>query len=262
MDLFRGISRCTLGNGLSCSFWDDVWSDGPPLSLHMPRLCSFVVNRNVYVQNFLISPIEDHFHLPVSHQAYSELLILSDLMSRIDLSGDCDSWSYIWGSLKFTSQKFYAFNFRALKSPQHFVWLWKSKFTSKVKVFGWLMLMDRLNTKFLLDHKHCAPPNCDLYCMLRQQQCTETMLHLFFLCPFSTVCWNSLGISWDTNLNLDNMLVAAKANYSGYCFFEKFLLAAWNIWKQRIVSFFIIRSFPFLLGKISLRGIICCCFLD
>lgn len=158
MDLFRGISRCTLGNGLSCSFWDDVWSNGPPLSLHMPRLCYFVVNRNVSVQNFLISPIEDHFHLPVSHQAYSELLILSDLMSRIDLSRDCDSWSYIWGSLKFTSQKFYALNFRALQSPQHFVWLWKSKFTSKVKVFGWLMLMDRLNTKFLLDHKHCAPP--------------------------------------------------------------------------------------------------------
>lgn len=93
--------------------------------------------------------------------------------------------------------------------------------------------MEKLNTKFMLDHKHCAPPNCDLFCVLCQQRCTETLVHLFFCCPFSVACWNYIGISWDSSLNLENMLLLAKALYLGKCFMEKFLLGAWNIWKQR-----------------------------
>lgn len=62
-----------------------------------------------------------------------------------------------------------------------FLWLWKCKATSKVKVFGLLLFMTRLNTKCMLDHKHCAPPDCDLSCMLCSVNPMEDLIHLFFL---------------------------------------------------------------------------------
>lgn len=123
MDIYRGISRCILGNGSSCSFWDDIWSDGPPLSLHMPRLHSFAINKNVSVQSFLPVSVEEQFQLPISQQTYDELLSRSDTITEIDLFGDNDSWAYIWGNLKYASQKYYALNFRAMQPPQCFVWL-------------------------------------------------------------------------------------------------------------------------------------------
>lgn len=33
------------GSGLTCSFWDDVWSDNSHLSFSMPRLYSFGIAR-------------------------------------------------------------------------------------------------------------------------------------------------------------------------------------------------------------------------
>ncbi len=45
-------------------------------------------------------------------------------------------------------------------------------------------MMNRLNTKFMLDYKNCAPPDCDLSCVLCQSVAVEDLMHLFFLCPF------------------------------------------------------------------------------
>lgn len=78
-----------------------------------------------------------------------------------------------------------------------FLWLWKCKATSKVKVFGLLLFMTRLNTKCMLDHKHCAPPDCDLSCMLCSVNPMEDLIHLFFWmfdCPELLECsWYFLG---------------------------------------------------------------------
>lgn len=93
-----------------------------------------------------IFDLEENFHLPLFAQAFQELQPLLTLLESVNLSQDNDVWVYIWGNLKYSSQKFYALNFRALQPPSHFLWLWKCKTTSKVKVFGWLLLMNRLNT--------------------------------------------------------------------------------------------------------------------
>lgn len=41
--LFRGFARCTLGDGKSVTFWEDLWSDqilatNSPVFLHMPEM--------------------------------------------------------------------------------------------------------------------------------------------------------------------------------------------------------------------------------
>ena len=93
-----------------------------------------------------IFDLEENFHLPLFAQAFQELQPLLTLLESVNLSQDNDVWVYIWSNLKYSSQKFYALNFRALQPPSHFLWLWKCKTTFKVKVFGWLLLMNRLNT--------------------------------------------------------------------------------------------------------------------
>ena len=115
-------------------------------------------------------------------------------------------------------------------------------------------MMNRLNTKFMLDHKNCAPPNCDLSCVLCQSAAVEDLMHLFFLCPFAQNCWSLLGITWDTTLSLEAMFIRAKLDYQGSCFMEKFLYAAWHIWKQRNGFIFEQKIPSFITWRQLLKG--------
>jgi hypothetical protein len=83
--------------------------------------------------------------------------------------------------------------------------------------------MNRLNTKFMLDHKHCAPPDCSLTCVLCAAAPIENLMHLFFQSPFAQSCWNLLGISWNTSLSMEDMLTQARTAYREPCFMDKFL---------------------------------------
>lgn len=83
----------------------------------------------------------------------------------------------------------------------------------KVKVFGWLLLIDRLNTRDMLDRKHCAPDGSDLTCVICSSGARETLQHLFFHCTFSSECWAQFGIVWDLSLFFEDMLQHARSCY-------------------------------------------------
>lgn len=132
--------------------------------------------------------------LPLSDLAYQEYLQIqmADPLDR--LSDEYHKWSYIWGNDRFSSQKIYATNFMDVQSPVYLKWIWKSSCTMKVKVFGWLLLIDRLNTRDMLDRKFYAPQGSDLTCVLCSFGERETLEHLFFSCPFCTDRWEQFGI--------------------------------------------------------------------
>lgn len=90
-----------------------------------------------------------------------------------------DKWSYFWGNDKFSSQKVYATNFMHMQPPAYLKWIWKSSCTMKVKVFCQLLLIDRLNTRDMLDRKFCTPEGSDLTCVLCSTGERETLHHLF-----------------------------------------------------------------------------------
>jgi hypothetical protein len=61
----------------------------------------------------------------------------------------------------------------------------------------------------------------------------ETFVHLFFKCPFSSSCWPRLNIAWsDASYTLD-IISQAHSTHQGPLFFEKFIIGAWGIWKER-----------------------------
>mgnify|MGYP003702657063 CR=1 FL=1 len=103
----------------------------------------------------------------------------------------------------------------------------------KVKVFGWLLMIDMLNTRNMLDIKFCAPVESDLNCVLYSSGERETLYHLFFSCSFSRECWVQFGIVWDLYLSFENMLNLARTSYRASHILEKVLYAAWNILKQQ-----------------------------
>ena len=124
----------------------------------------------------------------MSEQAYQEYLSLIFDDPFQQLSNEPDIWSYIWGNDKYSSRKVYATNFLHVQPPAYLKWIWKSKCTMKVKVFGWLLMIDRLNTRDMLDRKLCALAGSDLNCVLCTSGQIETLFHHFFSCSFSTEC--------------------------------------------------------------------------
>lgn len=151
------------------------------MSNKYPTLYSLAVHKEESVLAMCTRPLEDSFLLPLSVLAYEEFLLLEKGLSLLHLQpGQGDSWSFIWNSTTYTAKKFYKLNFVPLQPPRPYVWLWKTKCDMKIKVFNWLLFSDRLNTRDMLDKRHCAKENDDLTCVLCNGGHRETRLHLFF----------------------------------------------------------------------------------
>ena len=56
----------------------------------------------------------------------------------------------MWGSQQYYSRKFYAHVFASQRVHPSFSWVWKSKCIPRLKFLAWLILVNRLNTKTML----------------------------------------------------------------------------------------------------------------
>ena len=118
-----------------------------------------------------------------------------------------------------------------------FKWIWKCACTLKFKVFGWLLLMDRLNTRDMMQRRQWIIQD-DTYvlCNLAQH---EDRAHLFFACNFQRV-WNYLGISWSVQPDQTTYEIAQSVRRDfGHPFFtEVVFVSCWNIWIVRNAKVF------------------------
>ena len=114
-----------------------------------------------------------------------------------------------------------------------FGWIWKCSCTLKFKVFGWLLLMDRLNTRDIMKRQHWIIQ--DDTCVLCHLASHEDRAHLFFACNFSQRIWNYLGISWNPQPNHTTYDMASDTRRDfGHPFFSEIVFTAtWNIWTPR-----------------------------
>ncbi|CAO2163661.1 unnamed protein product [Urochloa humidicola] len=93
--------------------------------------------------------------------------------------------------------------------------------------------MDRLNTRNLLKRKKFKIEGNNYRCVLCASNREETAMHLFFTCPFAASCWQEIGIQWQCGIPFFQMLQIAKNNFNNNFFMETFIVATWQIWKQR-----------------------------
>jgi hypothetical protein len=231
MPIYRGIASSTVNEGTTTLFWKDSWISNI-VSETYPRAFSFAINEDISVQEFLSSVrLGDLFHLPLSPEAMNELRELQNDTRHIILSQQHDEWTYEWGS-KFTSSKFYNFCFREISPHVTYGWLWKSKCVPKMKFFGWLVLSDRLNTRNMLRRRHYCL-NTGYNCLMCINPPEETIEHLLFYCPFSTLCWEKIGMSWHSNSERRTLIQKGKDQWQKPMYMEIMLISAWNIWKER-----------------------------
>jgi hypothetical protein len=97
--IYRGIAKCTIGNGSTVTFWDDLWSHDI-LSSKYPRLYSFAKEQKISIQRIMQKEnISKVFNLPLSEQAMDELLLMQHDIQQVIFDEDSnDTWSFIWGN--------------------------------------------------------------------------------------------------------------------------------------------------------------------
>jgi hypothetical protein len=231
--IYRSITSAIVATGDSVLFWKDYWCTDRLLCDDYPRLFSFSINEDSSVADMrLTTDLFESFVLPISVEANDELLQVQQIIQNI--SGDQtqnDTRTFVWGN-SYTSAKYYNFIFSSLPIDEAINLIWKSKCLPKLKVFAWLLMMDRLNTKDLMIRKNWILEDGP-QCVLCDSHSIETREHMFFHCSFATDCWVRAGIHWDCSLDISSRILQAKSVFSKPCFFEIFTCAAWNIWKER-----------------------------
>jgi hypothetical protein len=233
-EIYRSISTSKPADGCSTLFWKDFWHSTDLLCDRFPRLFSYALDEDTTVARFLQFNSAEHlFALPLSTQAFEEYSNIQTIIQEVRLDASCsDSRIFCWGSSQYTSSKYYKFIFAAIPTDKILSSLWKSKCLPKLRVFAWLLIKDRLNTKELMQRKSWqidGGPSC----VLCNNQVIETRDHLFFDCPYARSCWHKLHITWDTSSSIEDRIIKACNDFTGTCFMEIFVCAAWNIWKDR-----------------------------
>jgi hypothetical protein len=69
--------------------------------------------------------------------------------------------------------------------------LWQSRLPHRIRVFGWLLSKDRLNTRALLARKTIIDDSSCPRCPTT----SEDRQHLFITCPAATEVWGKIGIT-------------------------------------------------------------------
>jgi len=87
----------------------------------------------------------------MSRLAYNEFMLFRDKLDdfRTDMQ-EPDVWVVKCRSGLYTSTLYYQHQFKDVNTPPIFSWIWKAKCMPKIKVFSWLLLVDRLNTRGML----------------------------------------------------------------------------------------------------------------
>jgi hypothetical protein len=196
MDKYRGVTRPDVHQGDFVLFWLDEWEIGDsrvPLSIRFSRIFSYVKDDKISVRDMIL--LQDRaveLHLPLSERAHEEWQLINSWIDSVQLSTtQPDAWNCIWG--KYTAAKYYNHLYENVVVCPLFKWIWKSKCIMRVKMFAWLLLSDRLNTRDMLQCRHWHVT--ETYdCVLCSGQHRETRDHLFFNCQFSMRVWNYLQI--------------------------------------------------------------------
>jgi hypothetical protein len=244
---YRSITRSKIGNGTSVLFWKDFWQEETLLCDRFPRLFSFALDEDISVAALLsMDDITSKFYLPLSIEAFQELQVVQQMASDIPLvPANHDQRSFVWGR-KYTSARYYHFLFERVPKYEIMVAIWSSKTLPKIKVFLWLLMLDRLNTRDIMSRKNWSVDS-GTDCSLCPTPSLETRSHLFFECDFAKNCWDEINIQWPINKTLAEGFWEVKNNFQGPCFVEIFACAVWNIWKAR--NEFIFQDIPFSLGR-------------
>lgn len=235
---YRSFCSVKVQAGDTAVFWSDEWN-GKIMQKEFLRLHSFALDTNLSVKEVVGTFDRTQlFFLPLSHQAFSEFQAMELVLSQVQLNDTGrDCWTTVWKDGTYSSSLYYKHCFREVVASPIYAWIWKSKVLLRIKVFAWLMVSDRLNTREMIKRRNWKLEGTD-HCVLCPTQTTETWMHLFFHCNFSVRVWTYLQIEWEPGDSFHQVFDAARRKFGKPFFAEVVILACWHIWKQRNEAIF------------------------
>jgi hypothetical protein len=110
--------------------------------------------------------------------------------------------------------------------------VWDSHAPARVKFFGWLLSLGRIQTrdsllwKNILARSAAGCPVCPAV--------IKTANHLMFGCPFAQAFWSSVGANFDQNATVETLLDPACCRGVPERSLSIFLIfCCWHLWKHR-----------------------------
>ena len=149
------------------------------------ELFSFAKESNITLRRFRQSTNwTDIFHTPLSIQAWDQL---QEMMRKCPPETDNkDIWT-CHGKQTFSARIMYKHLWEHNQGSELLSKLWKTTSRLKHKIFFWLVLHNRINTRSMLQRKGMHLDNYCCPCCLTQAN--ETLLHLLWDYNFAHKCW-------------------------------------------------------------------------
>ncbi|KAF5789658.1 putative RNA-directed DNA polymerase [Helianthus annuus] len=188
--------RAAVGNGLGTYFWLDCWASDVPLSVTFPALFQLESNKKALVADRIKVQAGVRFvafswvRCPYQHQEIKELMDLSSILDKINITGEVDMWKWVMD----TTGTFSVRGLRQLLRPNpvggmgqtHY---WNKWCPIKVNFLTWRLRLCRLPTKEALARRNIQLNNTDcVFC----EEYVESSDHLFASCRFGQAIWEEI----------------------------------------------------------------------
>lgn len=232
MLVYKDLAVCNPQNGHNALFQSDKW-DGKSKAQLWLHLFSFAKDQNISLSKLWhLDDPADHFHLPLSEEAFAQYQDLTNLLHDILMSETSDNWQISAGATKFQVSTLYDILIGDQEVLPAIKWTWDTCCQLKHKIFFWPLVNNRLNTRAMLHRKNFFIQ--DYSCVMCGANGFETRDHFFFTCTFAQVCWSYLSPSWSpSHQGLQEDISKIKRLLAVPFSMELIILAAWSIWTTR-----------------------------
>nr|XP_020181739.1 uncharacterized protein LOC109767397 [Aegilops tauschii subsp. strangulata] len=191
---FSAATVVTVGNGQTTRFWTCSWLPTGALRVLFPALYQHSKRKNRSVADALH---EDRWIRYLAH-GQTELVVqdcvrLARLLRTASISLNLDSADEISWSLEangcYSASSAYRAQFQTSHGSVFPQLIWKTWAPGKLKIFCWLLMLDRLWCNDRLQRRGWPNSYFCQFCV----RSLETAEHVFWTCPFTASLWNSLS---------------------------------------------------------------------
>ena len=235
LPFFRSISQVIIGNGVSTSFWNDLWLPGSPtpLATQYSALYSHCLSQTVSVAHALATPdLNLSFTPRLSHAADHELVALRIILASVNLNEQvADLRTSRLDGKPITTKTAYRATWDTAPVDHLASAIWKNYAPNKCRLFIWLAHKDRVYTNERRFRRSIATSDACPLC----GQC-ESIDHLLFTCRRLRPLWDQLSSLQD--VRPINLLHIWQSSIQDKVRSTVIMALLWNIWKRRNAKVF------------------------
>ncbi|PNX85822.1 ribonuclease H, partial [Trifolium pratense] len=204
-DWFRSNVSCRVGNGNDIEFWNFKWFGNHALRDLYPDLYAKETFKQAKVSERLGGALSRQrwrwsWLAPLDSTDDQSILDLQGLFAGFSLQlSNSDKWRWLPDvnglfsvkscySCLLSLKQVVNLDAKVLDAIQR---LWGTDIPSKIKIFGWRLLLNKLPTRAALNRRGILTNPHDLPCAFCFQQ-IEDDTHLFFSCRFSKEVWRNV----------------------------------------------------------------------